>query len=586
MNENIINLFTEETYNAAQNTIELHNTLLSITKGDIDQVAQKILLSPIVLNIDGIHQLAFDIFMVCSLRPSQIKNIVGLVKILFENMAHDNALEELKPILVPTSIPHQRWYRSFLIQCYIDKIITIDEFMSLLRSFYDSQDLNSLSIAFCWFAPLIQATNFEVYEELERMMMDAYKSDNLFPEVAAYISQFSELQKDNWKEHLISFKSGYYKASYAYVISRDDADRLRTMLINYTKEKGDTSTLLKKDIQKKKDEEDETEEDIDDDNDHELVCNRRIMPSVFEKHSYLLSKPTLLQFAAFQGAIKCFGTLLLYNADMNLTDKSPYHRTLAEYAVAGGSPKIIQLCEKAHIDFSGCFETAVEFFRFDLLKKLISKVESEDLIQVFETVFRAAAKYNNLEALMYSLENGVDINSVDEEGRTALHFAAEKEQIDVLLTLVQLPGIMTNMYDHQGRTPLHLAAKYGKGSSIRILLIDPNLDINICDEVQMTPLHIACKNGYFNVINLLLSQENVQINMQDELGMTALHYATQKMWIASIQLLLTYPGINVNIRDRFGWTPFHIAAFNGNLEIISMFLYISDLDYYARNDVF
>lgn len=63
-----------------------------------------------------------------------------------------------------------------------------------------------------------------------------------------------------------------------------------------------------------------------------------------------------------------------------------------------------------------------------------------------------------------------------------MHVAAERGQVDIMKMLTNVDPVLVNSVDNQGCTPLHLAAQEGLTDSVRFL-IDWGVDVNIRDKV-------------------------------------------------------------------------------------------------------
>ena len=76
-----------------------------------------------------------------------------------------------------------------------------------------------------------------------------------------------------------------------------------------------------------------------------------------------------------------------------------------------------------------------------------------------------ASQCGHEESVRALIEKGASLEVVDEEGRTALFYAAEEDQLEVVKALLAA-GSSLNARDKQGQTALHYTMKYeGEPSS-------------------------------------------------------------------------------------------------------------------------
>ena len=80
-----------------------------------------------------------------------------------------------------------------------------------------------------------------------------------------------------------------------------------------------------------------------------------------------------------------------------------------------------------------------------------------------------AAKSGDMEALEDFIAIGKDVNMVDAEGRTPLHFCAAYNRIQAAAQLISA-GADLEKSDSKQNTPLHYAAGYGRGEIASMLL--------------------------------------------------------------------------------------------------------------------
>jgi ankyrin repeat protein len=75
----------------------------------------------------------------------------------------------------------------------------------------------------------------------------------------------------------------------------------------------------------------------------------------------------------------------------------------------------------------------------------------------------------NADLLKELLTAGADVDEADEEGRTALHFAAGYGEIPCLKLLIEHKAKL-DLVDNNKNTALHYAAGYGQAESVKVLL--------------------------------------------------------------------------------------------------------------------
>ncbi|KAL2199579.1 putative proteasome regulatory protein [Corynascus similis CBS 632.67] len=95
------------------------------------------------------------------------------------------------------------------------------------------------------------------------------------------------------------------------------------------------------------------------------------------------------------------------------------------------------------------------------------------------------------------LARGADVNQTNNNGQTALHFLASKNNLDLARKLLEghTPAASTRVRDKRGQYPLHRAAAVGSVPMIN-LLIKHRSPINATDSAGQTPLHHAVAEGH------------------------------------------------------------------------------------------
>ena len=99
----------------------------------------------------------------------------------------------------------------------------------------------------------------------------------------------------------------------------------------------------------------------------------------------------------------------------------------------------------------------------------------------------------------------LNVNSGDEDGWTALHYASRFDHVGVIQLLLAHPAINVNVQDHFGRTPLLFGCLNGHGSAVRVLLKDHRVDVTLTDFTGHTPLWWASGYGGIELVEWLLA---------------------------------------------------------------------------------
>jgi ankyrin repeat protein len=170
-------------------------------------------------------------------------------------------------------------------------------------------------------------------------------------------------------------------------------------------------------------------------------------------------------------------------------------------------------------------------------------------------------------------ESVTDVNAVDYRGRTPLHLGVNRVRTSRLepeentwhVSLIRAlldQGAKIETGDEQGLTALHYAVRDGN-SSVAKLLLDRGAKIEARDHKGRTSLQVAADQRWVNAatLNLLLDHgvgvESVDV--VDENGLTSLHHAVCRGDQRGIRRLLDRQA-QVDARDHRGRTPLHLAA--------------------------
>src|SRR6266496_1058674 len=149
-----------------------------------------------------------------------------------------------------------------------------------------------------------------------------------------------------------------------------------------------------------------------------------------------------------------------------------------------------------------------------------------------------AAMKGDRDALRVLLKQGADVSGAQGDGMSALHYAAERGDVEMAEMLVYAGanvGATTRIGQY---TPLHLASQAGSATVVQALL---KAGANVAARTTttgVTPLHLAAATGNADVMKILLDK-GADANAKDaEWGQTPLIYAAAQNRAEAIRALL------------------------------------------------
>lgn len=109
-----------------------------------------------------------------------------------------------------------------------------------------------------------------------------------------------------------------------------------------------------------------------------------------------------------------------------------------------------------------------------------------------------------METLILSvIKDEIDINAQDESGQTALHFACQNGNLNLLeIILGKKPNL--NIQDKNGKTALHLACQFHQIKTVETLL-NAGANRSIADKKGRLPRDMAMFSNDWELIGIIIS---------------------------------------------------------------------------------
>jgi len=176
------------------------------------------------------------------------------------------------------------------------------------------------------------------------------------------------------------------------------------------------------------------------------------------------------------------------------------------------------------------------------MKKIIKRISALSLV-VFMVVgcaknesFHIPAAKGDLDTLKAELDEGRDIDSRDAAGQTALMYAAETGQMEVVKYLVSNGADVNARSKGIGRGTALIYAASSNRLVVMEYLIERGAEVNAMTQARETALFWAAANGHTEAIKILL-KNGADAGLKNQNGETALDVAKQLNRNKVIELL-------------------------------------------------
>ncbi|MBV0900018.1 MAG: ankyrin repeat domain-containing protein [Wolbachia endosymbiont of Fragariocoptes setiger] len=182
---------------------------------------------------------------------------------------------------------------------------------------------------------------------------------------------------------------------------------------------------------------------------------------------------------------------------------------------------------------------------------------------------------NRLEEVMKGYENG----------KRAIHFAAEDNDIDALQYRIN-QGDNVNERAHDGWRPVHSVSESGSFAALKILIDNGAEFYSIkskTDRDGKAPIHIAAYSRHTDIVKYFVTEKKVSVDWPDGYAcgfmwvhvcgnwLTPLHWAAAGGHLDTVVSLIDM-GADVHAVDFYNKRPLHYAAESDSLEIVKLLI--------------
>ena len=189
----------------------------------------------------------------------------------------------------------------------------------------------------------------------------------------------------------------------------------------------------------------------------------------------------------------------------------------------------------------------------------------------------AAGDWRGVEAL---IREGAEVNAVQGDGMSALHWAAKHSQSRAVGLLLQAKAD-ANAETAYSMTPLAIAAMLDSPKVVELLL-EANAEANKKLPGNTTLLMLASRTGNPKIVQLLAEQNGVEVDAQERSGQTALMWAAAEGNAEAVDVLLM-AGADPSIETPNGFNALMFATREGHMTVVKSLLeHGADLNYIMK----
>ena len=311
-------------------------------------------------------------------------------------------------------------------------------------------------------------------------------------------------------------------------------------------------------------------------------CHKETLQAIIDRGSAVNAtskyNETALRLACTMRSEDAINALLNAEADPNIVDINGYtclHAAIIEHCSKNVLQELID--HGVHVNARNCnCETALmiacQKYYVEAIDVLLNAGADSNITDTkgFTWIHHAAGGICSKETLQAIIDHGVDINAIDEDGRTVLMISCQMGNVEAINVLLNA-GADSNITDTNSGTWIHYAVDGGCSKETLQIIIEYGANVNALDKNNSTALMLACQKGNVEAIKVLLNA-GAGSNITDTNGHTWIHYAVASDCSKeTLQIIIEYGG-DVNALDKNNSTALMLACQKRNVEALNVLL--------------
>ena len=200
-------------------------------------------------------------------------------------------------------------------------------------------------------------------------------------------------------------------------------------------------------------------------------------------------------------------------------------------------------------------------------------VKLQNKLNGMSTLHYAARSFSKDQIQFLLSESAIDLNLVDNEGRTPLMIACENDNYYFVFYFMKVASnkIDINQTDNNNWTALHYAAFHNHEDIVQLLLFYGGKNsLSMKTKDGYSPLHLAVSQKAENSLRALLEENDININEKSNNGKTLLHFVAINGFISGLRMLMNKPSLDKEAKDDLNLTPLDYAKKYHRIGIIRL----------------